>query len=87
MLARSGEAIPTPRHGPTLADESTSKEEELTHPTEPRSSQTKRGRKPRRPCSTGDDPFTLGNLDDDTPKKTELQQYLGMIPALVMTHG
>jgi hypothetical protein len=53
VLARSGEKIPTPRRGPTPADESTDEEEEPTRPTEPRSSQTERGRKPRRPRGTG----------------------------------
>lgn len=72
MLARPGEAISTPRHGLKPADESTGQEGELTHLTEPRSSQTERGRKPGRPCGTGNDPFTLCGLDDDAPKKKEL---------------
>jgi hypothetical protein len=69
VLARSREAIPTPRHGPTPADE----EEEPTRSTEPWSSQTERGRKPRCPRDAGDDPFILGDLDDDTQKKKELR--------------
>jgi len=68
-LAASGEPITVPRLYGTRAPthDSTDDEEEPTRPTEPKLSQ----RGPHRPRGTGDEPFTLGNLDDDTPAEPD----------------
>ena len=58
----------------------TPSEPEEDKPMPIRSSETFRGRGPRKPCGDGDDPFTLANLDNDEEKDSKHRRLEGNPP-------
>ena len=62
-----GQALRDPSPEP---DPETEEQDNSGRPTNPRSLQTARGRGRKPPRGTGDNPFTLADIDDDTPTKS-----------------